>query len=145
MKIKLLLMVSLTIFATLFILPACQSNTVTASTTEAPTIAAATSASETTTTQAPAQGQGVTIMMQNKTFIPKSITVSVGTKVTWTNQDTFGHNVISGTSSAADAGSLFKSDNLNQGDSFSYTFNQVGTYPYFCSVHPGMDGTIIVQ
>lgn len=99
----------------------------------------------TTITSAAAQGREVKVIMQNRIYEPKSITVTVGTKVTWINQDAYGHNIVSGTRGAADAGSLFKSDNINQGDSFSYTFTKAGTYPYFCSVHPGMDGTIIVK
>jgi plastocyanin len=72
-------------------------------------------------------------------FSPKTLSVPVGSRVTWLNSDEEPHV---GTS----AGSLFTSSKaLDTGDSFSTTFQKPGTYAYYCSIHPMMVGTIIVQ
>jgi len=78
---------------------------------------------------------GVTI--QNFAFNPSSLTVKAGTTVTWTNKDSTNHPV------ASDTG-VFNSGTLNNGESYSFTFNQTGTYPYHCTTHTSMKGTIIV-
>lgn len=79
-----------------------------------------------------------TVIIQNFAFNPNSITVPVGTTVTWTNRDSAVHNAISDTGA-------FASENLNQGESYSFTFTQAGTYPYTCTIHPQMKGTVVVQ
>jgi plastocyanin len=79
---------------------------------------------------------GVTI--QNMAFSPATLTVKVGDKVTWTNQDSVGH------SSTADDNS-FDTGVIAQGQSGTNTFAKAGTYTYHCSVHPNMKATIIVQ
>jgi plastocyanin len=84
----------------------------------------------------PASGEEK-IDIQNFTFSPATLTITVGTKVTWTNQDTVGHTVIADDNS-------WGSGNLNQGDTFSFAFSQPGTFAYHCSVHPNMKGTITV-
>ena len=66
--------------------------------------------------------------------------VKVGTKVTWTNEDTDAHTVTSLNS----VGPL-SSQALNTGQSYTYTFTKPGTYKYFCSIHPHMVGTIVVK
>jgi plastocyanin len=71
-------------------------------------------------------------------FSPASITVPVGTKVTWTNQDTATHNIIS------DDGSTFSSPGVPNGGTFSFTFTAAGTFAYHCGIHPSMKGTVIV-
>jgi len=76
-------------------------------------------------------------------FIPSTITVGVGDTVTWTNDDTAAHTVTSG--SAADGpDGVFDSSLFMAGAEFSFTFDAEGEYPYFCMVHPWMDGTVIV-
>jgi plastocyanin len=70
-------------------------------------------------------------------FDPPSLTIKVGTTVTWTNQDSAVHNV------KADDNS-WGSNDLNKGDTYSFTFAQAGTYPYRCGFHANMKGTIIV-
>jgi len=76
-------------------------------------------------------------------FLPPTITVGVGDTVTWTNDDTAAHTVTSG--SAADGpDGVFDSSLFMAGAEFSYTFDAEGEYPYFCMVHPWMDGTVIV-
>ena len=144
-KINISFVVIATFAMTIFLMVSCQSGSAATTVTAGTTASETTSASATTTTQAITQGNAASVVMQNTTFVPSSITVSVGTTVTWTNQDSFAHTVESGVRGASDAGSLFKSGDLNQGGTFSLTFTTAGTYPYFCSVHPGMDGTVIVK
>ena len=78
------------------------------------------------------------VTIQNFAFSPSTITVKVGDKVTWTNQDSIGH------SATADNGS-FDTGVLQQGQSGSITFSKAGTFTYHCSVHPNMKATVIVQ
>jgi len=79
----------------------------------------------------------VDIAISNYTFVPASLTVKVGTTVKWTNKDNVIHTV-----EAAD--NSWGSKDLNQGDSFSFTFNQAGAFAYRCTQHPLMKGTIVV-
>jgi amicyanin len=72
-------------------------------------------------------------------FGPQSITVKVGATVTWTNDDQDPHTV----TSQAGNGPL-KSQTLNNGDTFKYTFTKAGTYDYLCTIHPFMTGTVVV-
>ena len=71
-------------------------------------------------------------------FQPAALTVSVGTTVTWTNNDSASHTV------TADDGS-FKSGTLGKGETFSQTFATAGTFAYHCAIHSSMTGTITVQ
>jgi len=80
------------------------------------------------------------VVIDNFTFGPNMLTVAAGTKVTWKNDDSDPHTV----TSAADP-KLLKSPPLDTGDSFSFTFDKPGTYKYFCSLHPHMQGAIVVQ
>jgi plastocyanin len=92
------------------------------------------SVSPTTTTASAAADQ---IEMANFAFTPATITVPVGTTVTWTNTDSVQHT----TTSADD---LWKSGNLAQDASFSFTFDTPGTYEFMCSIHNSMKGTVTV-
>ncbi len=70
-------------------------------------------------------------------------TVKAGTTITFINDDSdHAHNVVSGTRQAPTKD--FYSDLLQPGQRWSYTFTTPGVYPYFCSIHPGMDGVITV-
>lgn len=80
------------------------------------------------------------VNIDNFDFAPMTLTVTVGTKVTWTNHDDIPHTVVS-----ADSPPAFKSPALDTDDSFSVTFTKPGTYSYFCSVHPKMVGSIVVK
>ena len=80
---------------------------------------------------------GGQVTIDNFTFSPPTLTVAKGTAVTWTNQDDIPHTVLS-------AGK-FKSKALDTDDKYSYTFAKVGTYAYYCSIHPKMVGKIVVQ
>lgn len=71
-------------------------------------------------------------------YVPDPLTVRVGQTITWTNKDTDPHDV-----TALDGS--FDSGPLAMGASFRWTPTRPGTYPYFCTVHPEMHGTIIVQ
>jgi plastocyanin len=64
--------------------------------------------------------------------------VAAGTQVTWINHDDIPHTVVSDDSTV-------KSKALDTDDKFAYTFTKPGTYSYFCSLHPKMKGTIVVQ
>jgi plastocyanin len=79
----------------------------------------------------------VDIQMKDFAFNPKELTIKVGTKVTWTNMDSAGHDV------KAEDGS-WGSDTLKSGQTFSMVFDKAGTFPYVCTFHPGMVGTLIV-
>lgn len=76
------------------------------------------------------------VNIQNFAFSPSSLIVTKGTTVTWTNNDSAPHQIKSAT---------VNSEVLNKGATFSFTFNDVGTFDYICSIHPSMTGTIIVQ
>ncbi len=80
----------------------------------------------------------VAIVNSSVGYSPSNITVKKGTTVTWTNQDTIKHNVMS------DSGSTLSSPYLAKGESWSYTFNTVGTFSYHCVPHPWMKGTVTV-
>ena len=83
----------------------------------------------------------------NECFIPSMVTIDVGGTVTWENVDNAAHTVTSGTAFDADSvGKVWDSGiMLIGGAPFSYTFDAVGTYPYFCMIHPWMQGTVMVQ
>ena len=96
-------------------------------------------------TNTPPSGPGANeVWMQNTAFNPQSITVSVGTKITWTNKDGFAHTVTSGTPS--NQTNYFDSGNIPAGGTFSFTFDSAGTIQYFCKIHPTvMQATVIVK
>ena len=71
-------------------------------------------------------------------FSPANLTVKVGKTVTWVNKDTVTHTVTS------DGSSLFDSGFMPTGATFQFSFTTAGTYPYYCTVHPFMKGTIVV-
>src|SRR4029077_17423793 len=78
------------------------------------------------------------VKIDNFSFGPSTLTVAVGATVTWTNHDDIPHTAVS-------TDGIFKSKVLDTDDKFSYTFTKAGNYPYFCSIHPKMTGTIVVQ
>jgi plastocyanin len=80
----------------------------------------------------------VEVSMKNIKFVPEHVTVKVGQKIHWTNDDgSTPHNV-------TDTGGAFASDNLNGGDTFDYTPKKTGTINYVCTIHSGQTGTITV-
>ena len=92
----------------------------------------------TTVTQGPGSSTKTT-----DAFSPNPVQVSVGSTVTWTNNDSVIHTVVSGTSPTPSG--LFESPIMNPGDTFEYTFTEAGEVPYFCTLHPNMLGTAIVS
>ncbi len=90
------------------------------------------------------------VSIQNFAFTPKTLTVSPGTTVTWTNNDSTVHNVISTVSISLSSAttSTFASNTLDQGQTFSFTFTKKGVYFYECSIHkslPAMHAEIVVK
>ena len=93
--------------------------------------------SPSSSTQASSGSGGNTVTLSGLAFSPTSLTVKVGTTVTWKNRDDIPHTVVS-------AGK-FRSKTLDTDDSFAFTFTTAGDYTYFCSLHPHMKGTIKVE
>jgi amicyanin len=89
---------------------------------------------------APSVGQNtvVPVTIDNFVFEPARVTVKAGTTVTWTNRDDIPHTV-------AAKERQFKSKVMDTDESYSFTFSTPGEYTYFCSLHPHMTGTIVVE
>jgi plastocyanin len=81
---------------------------------------------------------GTEVTIKDLAFTPATLTVAVGSTVTWTNEDAATHTV------TADDGS-FDSGSLAQGDTFTQTFDTAGTYAYHCTMHPSMVAEIVVH
>jgi plastocyanin len=86
----------------------------------------------------PAGAADVEVKIDNFTFNPARVTVKAGTTVTWDNEDDIPHTV-------ASSSKLFKSKALDTADKYSFTFTTPGVFEYFCSLHPHMTGTIVVE
>jgi plastocyanin len=97
---------------------------------------AGTPATPATAVRRPVAGDAVTI--RNFAFSPQVVTVTAGTIVHWTNQDSEAHTVTS------DAGA-FGSSALQPGAGYSFTFTKPGTYAYHCTIHPFMTGKVVVS
>lgn len=81
----------------------------------------------------------ISVEISGFAFQPATVTIQVGDTVTWTNLDGAAHT-------ATDTGPQALFDGvMDNGESFSYTFTQAGTFNYFCTFHPQMTGTVIVQ
>jgi len=80
------------------------------------------------------------ISIDNFSFSPQTLTVSPGTRVTWTNHDDVPHTVTSSTKAKP-----LSSHNLDTDDKYSFVFTEQGTYDYYCAVHPHMNGRIVVK
>ncbi|WP_376788689.1 plastocyanin/azurin family copper-binding protein [Thermoflexus sp.] len=84
------------------------------------------------------------VILKNFAFRPAELEVAVGTTVEWINQEeSASHTVTSGTPDYPSG--VFDSGRLRPGDSFRFTFQQPGTYEYFCAIHSRMRGRIIVK
>jgi plastocyanin len=79
------------------------------------------------------------VTIKNFAFRPASITVKVGSTVTWTNGDQVSHDVTSQRS-----GRPLRSGTMNKGRTYKYTFTKTGRYAYLCTIHPSMTGTVVV-
>ena len=80
------------------------------------------------------------VTIDNFAFNPKTLTVPVGTEVTWINRDDVPH-----TATSTVKPRVFDSKTLDTDDTFSYVFTAPGTYQYYCAVHPHMTGEIVVK
>lgn len=76
--------------------------------------------------------------MTTTAYAPNPISVSIGGNVTWTNSDSTTHTSVAN-------GGAWNSGSIAPGGKFSNTFSSAGTFPYHCSLHPGMVGTVTVQ
>ena len=86
-----------------------------------------------------APNSGSEVVIEGFSFNPMDIEVAPGTTVTWTNQDSAPHTV-------KDNGDLFpESDELAKGDTFEFTYETPGEYPYICGIHQYMKGTVTVS
>jgi len=85
----------------------------------------------------PARAADAEVKIGNFTFGPQELKVKSGTTVTWINEDDIPHTVVSPNN--------FRSKALDSEDKYSFTFTTPGTYKYFCSLHPHMTGTIVVE
>jgi plastocyanin len=90
------------------------------------------------TTSAQQKPETAEVKIDNFIFGPATLTVPVGSTVTWTNRDDIPHTVVS-------TEGVFKSKVLDTDEKFSFTFSKAGSYPYFCSIHPKMTGRVVVQ
>lgn len=91
--------------------------------------------------QDPAIGE-VSVHMSGSKFVPETVTVKKGTKVTWVNDDSMQHNVVA--DEAITGGLPLQNNLLNKGASYSFTFDTVGTFDYHCVPHPFMTAKIVV-
>ena len=87
-------------------------------------------------------------------YLPRQITVSVNDTITWINYDTEAHTVTSGNGAGVESlmnnkrgtpNGLFDSGSFKPGQSWTHTFTKPGTYTYFCTIHPWMDGEVTVH
>ena len=101
-------------------------------------LAATVFAAAATLPAASARAPETEVKIDNFAFAPQRIVVQAGTTVTWVNADDAPHTVASSTK-------VFKSGALDTEDKFSFTFTTPGTYEYFCSLHPHMTGTVVVE
>ena len=76
--------------------------------------------------------------IENFTFSPGDVTAAVGETITWTNEDSAPHTATLD-DGACDTG------NIAQGATAGLVFDAAGTYPYHCTIHPNMKGTITIQ
>ena len=84
-----------------------------------------------------AKAADLSVKIDNFTFGPQKLVVKLGDTVTWINEDDIPHTMVSI--------GRFRSAALDTGEKFSFTFTKVGTFEYFCGLHPQMQGTIVVE
>lgn len=100
--------------------------------------ASSTSSSGSSTASAPVSGPAKVTIKSFK-YMPATITVKSGAKLTWTNRDSANHTVNS------DTGTALNIANLPKGKSGSVTLTKPGTYAYHCAFHPFMHGKVVVK
>jgi plastocyanin len=120
----------------------------TAATTGNATAGNQTAAGNGTAAAPPAGGTKVSIVQGavSKTtdaYDPNPVQAKAGDTVTWTNNDSTPHTATSGQDGKPNG--TFDFSTMAQGKSFSFTFDKAGEYPYFCTLHPNMVGTVSVS
>jgi plastocyanin len=87
---------------------------------------------------------GASVPTNEEFFAPDDVQVTVGSMVTWKNDDTASHTVTSGTvqNNTPTPDGRFDSGILNAGDSFPFVFDKAGEYPYYCTIHPWMTAKV---
>ncbi len=100
-------------------------------------VAGCTSSSNTNPAPVTSTASQNNVSIQNYAFSPSTLTIQKGANVTWKNDDSVQHTVVSDSPA-------FSSPLLNTGDTYTFQFNSTGTYPYHCSIHTYMKGTITV-
>lgn len=78
---------------------------------------------------------GLTVAVRDNEFVPADLTISAGETVTWQWEGDIPHNVV---------GDGYESETQTEG-TFTHTYDTAGDYPYECTIHPGMEGTITVE
>jgi len=78
------------------------------------------------------------VFIQGMAFNPSTITVNANTTITWTNKDGVDHTVTSNTG-------IFNSGSISNNGTFSHMFSTVGTFPYYCTIHPSMTASVVVK
>jgi plastocyanin len=84
-------------------------------------------------------GGGTEVSLEGIAFEPAEVTVAAGDTVTWTNNDSVSHDVTADSFSSGDPGGMAG------GDTFEHTFEEAGSFDYVCTVHPGMEGAVVVE
>ena len=79
----------------------------------------------------------------DRCYIPSVIVIEKGKQVTWVNEDSAFHSITSGYYGTPTE--LFDSGHLDPFESYTLTFDETGTYDYFCTLHPWMKGQVIVE
>lgn len=114
------------------------------------------SSTPSTSSSEPAEASsGAQVAIEDFAFAPKRIKVSAGDAVTWTNKDDILHTVTSGRGQKqgvpgvtenkdAKPDGMFDQE-VDFEETFEFTFDDAGTYAYFCAIHPGMVGTLVVE
>ena len=127
--------------ASLLLITACSSDDPSATdTTPAPTEATADAATTDPPAADDAAGAGAQVGLKASRFDPTVVEVAVGESVTFTNNDPFNHTITSKDDSPIE----YDSGNLGDGETFEQTYDEAGTYAFFCKIHPTMRGTVTV-
>jgi plastocyanin len=111
-------------------------------------------ADETSSAKSSGKAGGPVIELSQLMYMPKTIEIKAGTTVTWTNAEPISHTVTSGMPTGVDAETslrsgeepdgTFNEELPEEGDSFSFTYDEPGTYAYYCDIHKGMNAEIVV-
>jgi plastocyanin len=112
------------------------------------------SSSEGTVSSPSGSADGPVIELSRLMYMPKTLEITAGTTVTWTNAEPISHTVTSGKPTGVDAETSLRSGEEpdgtfdeelpDEGDSFSFTYDEPGTYAYYCDIHKGMNAQIVV-